>query len=62
MPDLTPEERHRIYQEEKARIEARESIEHSTRWRRGFHIMIAALIILGVLYLVSIENPTRVSR
>jgi hypothetical protein len=43
MPDLTPEERQRIYEEEKARIEARDNILRPKRQKR-----IAAIILSSV--------------
>jgi hypothetical protein len=48
MPDLTPEERHRIYQEEKARFEAQSAlrVEHRNKTKSGW--MLGCLWIVGI--------------
>ena len=54
MPELTPEDRKRIYEEEKARMEARTTLENEKRKKttplaRGCLILIIAIVAIGVL-------------
>jgi hypothetical protein len=60
MPDLTPEERQRIYEEEKARHEARGIIAAKKR-RRWLLPTILAIIglmfIIGILSILAPDNP-----
>lgn len=50
---LTPEERQRIYEEEKARLEAQEHLKAEARMRRGWAFgCLGVLGVLGVVYVL----------
>lgn len=49
MPDLTPEERQRIYLEEKARFEAQSALKSARRDKRASGFMIGCLWIVGIV-------------
>jgi hypothetical protein len=55
MADLTPEERQRIYEEEKARVEAREKIEAEKKKPRHGCLMLFGLFLgaIAIFYIVS---------
>lgn len=61
MADLTPEERQRIYLEEKVRLEARREIE-SKRVGPGKIILYVFLALFGLLIIFSISDSVSESR
>jgi hypothetical protein len=64
MPELTPEEKQRIYLEEKARLEAQEKLKEEKKKKDSKNAgmgCLAIIIIIAVIYVISTLSPSKSS-